>query len=203
MAWDVRNSGVETKHTMPSAKMMNFVDVFLKKPFGTFGTRGTLIPFILQNYLTIPIIERLGFESVYSSSGDIFIGKPEGFEKLYNIFEPYDLLPYWYSDQKFGTMIYFAKTKALRLIFDYIVENFENFPPREAEFMVMEAIKHHNLSFPKYMKKNHGYHLALNQKDVGMFCETMGLRHIHREYKDRKNLEMEIDEEFVDKTYLQ
>jgi hypothetical protein len=195
----VRSAGANIENTMPSAAMMRFVDILLKKPN---GVGGTIVPFIIQNYLTIPIIEKLGFESVYSSSGDIFIEKPEGFEKLYTLFEPYDLLPYWYSEFKFGTMTYFAKTKALKLIFDFVIENFEKFPGREAEFIVMEAIKYHDLKFPRYMKKNHSYHLVLGQKDVGMFCETMGLRHIHREHKDRVYKKLEIDKNFVDENYL-
>lgn len=199
LAWDVKHRSLPISTTMPNASMLDLVDVFLTKPK---SRGGNVIPFIIQNYLTIPIIEKLGFESVYSSSGDIYVGKPEGFQTLYDMFLPYDIMAYWYCESKLGTMIYFIKTKALRLIFDFIVENYETLPPREVEFMVMEAIKYHNLKYLNYMKRNHGYHLTLNQKDVGFFSETMGLRHIHREHKDRIAMGLGVDNNFVDLNYL-
>jgi hypothetical protein len=203
MAWDIRSYNVPISDTFPPSSVMKGVDVFLRKPPISGRGTGVIVPFIVQNYLTIPIIEKLGFESVFSLSGDVHIGKPEGFNVMYEMFYPYDLMFYWYCDWKVGTMIYFAKTKALRLIFDWIVGHIETSEPMQVEKLVMEAIKYHGLTINKYMTRGHDYNLRFGQVDTGLMCQTLGLRHIHREDKDRRQLGMGVDTEFVNINYLQ
>lgn len=196
MAWDIKHATVPISNTFPPSSVMSKVDVFLRKPAIPMGS-GVVVPFIIQNYLTIPIIEKIGFDSVFSLSGDIHIAKPENFDVVYEMFKPYDLMPYWYSEAKIGTMIYFIKTKALRLIFDWVVEKFDTYGPVEAERMVMDAVKYYDLKYPKFMKRNYNYNLLPGQPDIGVLCETLGIRHIQYEHKKRMALNQGVDTKFV------
>lgn len=203
LVWDSKNG---RRITEPDKKILSLTDLFIRNP-GCQG--GVIIPFLLQNFVSIPIIENLGFTSVFSLSGDVYLEKPENFNELYKYSLDYDLVPYWRDNSKIGTMIWFIKTNVLKQIFNYILENekrYEDYHQRglTAEKMVMDAVQYYKFTFPKDKNTRFNYRLPIEKQPEGrgLLCETLGIKHLQFEYKQRIQQNLEQDKTLIDSTYL-